>query len=33
LAIKGCEEILTKHDEEFDYVCCAVGTEGTILGF
>lgn len=32
LAIKGCEEILTKHDPKFDYICCAVGTGGTIAG-
>lgn len=32
LAIKGCEEILTKEDNKFDYICCAVGTGGTISG-
>lgn len=32
LAIKGCEEILTESDKEFDYICCAVGTGGTISG-
>jgi len=32
LAIKGCEEILTEADKGFDYVCCAVGTGGTISG-
>lgn len=32
LAIKGCEEILTKEDENFDYICVAVGTGGTISG-
>jgi len=32
LAVKGCEEILTKDDAEFDYICCAVGTGGTISG-
>ncbi|MGQ7946649.1 1-aminocyclopropane-1-carboxylate deaminase/D-cysteine desulfhydrase [Flavobacterium sp. WC2509] len=31
-AVKGCEEILTKEDSKFDYVCCAVGTGGTISG-
>ena len=31
-AIKGCEEILTKDDSKFDYICCAVGTGGTIAG-
>ncbi|WP_432222004.1 1-aminocyclopropane-1-carboxylate deaminase/D-cysteine desulfhydrase [Flavobacterium sp. TMP13] len=32
LAVKGCEEILTTEDSKFDYVCCAVGTGGTIAG-
>jgi 1-aminocyclopropane-1-carboxylate deaminase len=32
LAVKGCEEILTDNDEKFDYICCAVGTGGTISG-
>jgi 1-aminocyclopropane-1-carboxylate deaminase len=32
LAIKGCEEILTREDDCFDYICCAVGTGGTISG-
>ena len=32
LAIKGCEEILEKEDAVFDYICCAVGTGGTISG-
>ena len=31
-AIKGCEEILTEADEDFDFICCAVGTGGTISG-
>jgi 1-aminocyclopropane-1-carboxylate deaminase len=31
-AVKGCEEILTKEDAEYDFVCCAVGTGGTISG-
>jgi 1-aminocyclopropane-1-carboxylate deaminase len=31
-AVKGCTEILTKEDAEFDFVCCAVGTGGTISG-
>ncbi|WP_264565296.1 1-aminocyclopropane-1-carboxylate deaminase/D-cysteine desulfhydrase [Flavobacterium sp. N3904] len=31
-AIKGCEEILTEEDIKFDYICCAVGTGGTISG-
>lgn len=32
LAIKGCEEILLEEDKQFDFVCCAVGTGGTITG-
>ena len=32
LAIKGCEEILTKQDDNFDYICSAIGTGGTISG-
>jgi 1-aminocyclopropane-1-carboxylate deaminase len=32
LAVLGCEEILTEEDTMFDYVCCAVGTGGTISG-
>ena len=32
LAVKGCEEILQPPDLEFDYICCAVGTGGTIAG-
>lgn len=32
LAVKGCEEILSDEDKKFDYVCCAVGTGGTISG-
>jgi len=32
LAVKGCEEILTAEDSVFNYVCCAVGTGGTISG-
>ena len=31
-AVKGCEEILTEEDAKFDFVCCAVGTGGTISG-
>jgi 1-aminocyclopropane-1-carboxylate deaminase len=31
-AIKGCEEILLDEDSKFDYICCAVGTGGTISG-
>lgn len=32
LAIKGCEEILSEEDKSFDYVCCPVGTGGTLAG-
>lgn len=32
LAIKGCEEILGNHTQEFDIICTAVGTGGTISG-
>ncbi len=33
LAIQGCEEIMTEQDkQDFDYVCCAIGTGGTIAG-
>src|SRR5690606_39954245 len=32
LAVKGCEEILTEQDDFFDYICCVVGTGGTISG-
>ncbi len=32
LAVKGCEEILTDADSNYDFVCCAVGTGGTISG-
>lgn len=32
LAIKGCEEILTEQDASYDYICCAIGTGGTISG-
>lgn len=31
-AIKGCEEILTEVDKSFDFICCPVGTGGTISG-
>ena len=32
LAVKGCEEILMPKDKKFDYICCSVGTGGTISG-
>lgn len=31
-AVKGCQEILTEDDADFDFICCAVGTGGTISG-
>lgn len=32
LAVKGCLEILSTSDKEFDYICAAVGTGGTLSG-
>ncbi len=32
LAVRGCEEILTPKDAEFDIICCSVGTGGTLAG-
>lgn len=32
LAVRGCEEILGEKDIKYDYICCAVGTGGTISG-
>lgn len=32
LAVKGCEEILTKADRDFNVVCASVGTGGTLAG-
>ncbi|RYZ82116.1 MAG: pyridoxal-phosphate dependent enzyme, partial [Moraxellaceae bacterium] len=33
LAVQGCTEILTPQDkQQFDYLCCAVGTGGTLAG-
>jgi 1-aminocyclopropane-1-carboxylate deaminase len=32
LAIKGCAEILSHIDIPFDFVCCPVGTGGTLAG-
>ena len=32
LAIKGCEEILSEADREYDYICTSVGTGGTMTG-
>jgi 1-aminocyclopropane-1-carboxylate deaminase len=31
-AVQGCEEILSKDDSQYDFVCTAVGTGGTISG-
>ncbi|WP_456437903.1 1-aminocyclopropane-1-carboxylate deaminase/D-cysteine desulfhydrase [Psychroserpens sp.] len=31
-AVRGCEEILDDVNEKFDYICCSVGTGGTISG-
>lgn len=31
-AVLGCEEILNEDDAEFDFICCCVGTGGTIAG-
>ena len=32
LAVKGCAEIITENEKDFDRICCAVGTGGTIAG-
>ena len=32
MAVMGCSEILTPQTASFDYICCAVGTGGTIAG-
>jgi len=32
LAIKGCQEILSADDHDFDVICCPVGTGGTMAG-
>ena len=32
LAVKGVSEMLTLKDKEFDYICCPVGTGGTLTG-
>ena len=32
LAIRGCTEILKPSDQQFDLICCAVGTGGTMTG-
>ena len=32
MAVKGCEEIIDERCYSFDYVCCCVGTGGTVSG-
>ncbi len=32
LAVQGAQEILTTQDVSYDYICCAIGTGGTISG-
>ena len=32
LAVKGCSEIISKIDIDFDYICCPCGTGGTLAG-
>lgn len=32
LAVKGCEEIIKEKDTDFDFICCSVGTGGTLAG-
>lgn len=32
LAVKGCAEIIDQIDIEFDYLCCACGSGGTLAG-
>lgn len=32
LAVKGCEEMLAAADEDYDLICCPVGTGGSIAG-
>lgn len=32
LAVRGCAELVAEIDEPFDYVCCPVGTGGTLAG-
>lgn len=31
-AVKGCSEIISKINTDFDYVCCPCGTGGTLAG-
>lgn len=32
MAVKGCEEIVQPNDNQYDYICCCVGTGGTMAG-
>ena len=32
LAVNGCTEILDKNEKDFEHICCACGTGGTIAG-
>ncbi|MEI7508583.1 MAG: pyridoxal-phosphate dependent enzyme [Flavobacterium sp.] len=32
LAVKGCKEILIDKDSDYNFICCSVGTGGTIAG-
>jgi 1-aminocyclopropane-1-carboxylate deaminase len=32
LAVIGCEEVMGDEEQNFDYVCCSVGTGGTFSG-
>lgn len=32
LAVVGCEEILNESDDDYQFICCSVGTGGTIAG-
>ena len=32
LALRGCAELVTEIEQEFDYVCCACGTGATLAG-
>ncbi len=32
LAVKGCTEIIDASHDKYDYLCCAVGTGGTLAG-
>ncbi|PRX42931.1 1-aminocyclopropane-1-carboxylate deaminase/D-cysteine desulfhydrase [Salegentibacter salegens] len=32
LAVKGCQEILTENDRQFDFIAASVGTGGTLAG-